>query len=346
MVNHGGTVGTASWGRRHRRALGGALAASLCSSGLVLGMAAPSFAASAVTAMTGASSRSGCGSAQVTGSTTFSITVNRRRRSVIVHLPVGYTGTTKVPLVLNLHGSGSTAAQQEVFSGMDATSDADEFIVAYPQGAIRSGSGFDWNVPNEPLVGGKFPGAGAANDVAFLTDLVGLLEQRYCISPTRVYATGFSGGARMASQLACDASGTFAAVAPVSGLRHPTPCRTTRPVPVIAFHGTADPVDPYNGHGERYWTYSVPQAARDWAHQNHCSGGAATSRPTSGATLTQYRGCAGGATVELYTLLGEGHEWPGGPKLPRALTRVLGPQTQAVDANTTMWAFFAAHPKP
>ena len=36
--------------------------------------------------------------------------------------------------------------------------------------------------------------------------------------------------------------------------------------------------------------------------------------------------------------------WPGGPALPRALTRVLGPQSSAVDANAVIWAFFEAHP--
>ncbi len=68
-----------------------------------------------------------------------------RSRTVIVHVPTGYTGRQREPLVLNLHGSGSTAAQQEVFSGMDRVADAGGFIVAYPQGAIASGSGFDWS---------------------------------------------------------------------------------------------------------------------------------------------------------------------------------------------------------
>jgi poly(3-hydroxybutyrate) depolymerase len=34
--------------------------------------------------------------------------------------------------VLNMHGSGSTAAAQDQFTGMDATADASGFIVAYP----------------------------------------------------------------------------------------------------------------------------------------------------------------------------------------------------------------------
>jgi polyhydroxybutyrate depolymerase len=265
---------------------------------------------------------------------------------VIVHVPPGYSDSSKTPLVLNLHGSGSTAAEQEGFTAMDATSDADGFIVAYPQGLIPEASGYDWNIPGVPLLGGKPAPPGSADDVSFLVALVGLLEHRYCVDARRVYATGFSGGARMSSQLACDESGIFAAVAPVSGLRRPTPCPGVRAVPIVAFHGTADPVDPYDGHGQAYWTYSVPEAARDWAAQDGCSGTATRTRPAATVTLTEYSGCRGDAVVELYTISGEGHEWPGGPHLPKSLRRVLGPQSTAINADSIMWAFFAAHPMP
>ena len=161
-----------------------------------------------------------------------------------------------------------------------------------------------------------------------------------------MYATGFSGGARLSSQLGCDASTTFAAVAPVSGLRFPSPCPASRAVPVIAFHGTADPVDPYGGNGQKYWTYSVPVAAGRWATHNQRTVPPATSQPDPGTTLTAYAGCANDAAVQLYTIAGEGHEWPGGPILQQRITRLLGPQTTAVDANTLMWNFFSAHPLP
>jgi polyhydroxybutyrate depolymerase len=263
---------------------------------------------------------------------------------VIVHLPSDYTNSTGLPLVLSMHGSGSTAADHELFTGMDAAADADDFIVAYPQGLIADGAGYDWNVPGEPLIGDRAVPPGTANDVTFLTQLVAVLRQRYCINPARVFAMGFSGGARIASQLACDSGRVFAAVAAVSGLRHPTPCRAARPVPIVAFHETADPVDPYGGHGQAYWTYSVPQAADDWAKQDGCTASPAVSRPDRGVTLTEYGHCRAGAAVELYTIADEGHEWPGGPTLPRALTNVLGPQTTAINANAVMWAFFEAHP--
>ena len=290
-----------------------------------------------------ASPTSGCGHREASGSLQYTLTVSGHLRTVIVHIPAGYTSTSKLALVLNLHGSGSTASEQETFSGTDATADADHFIVAYPQALIADGAGYDWNVPGVPLYSGKYPPASAPNDVTFLTTLVRDLAGRYCIDLSRVYATGVSGGGRMASQLGCDASSVFAAIAPVAGLRYPNPCPASRPVPVIAFHGTADPIDPFDGSGSGSWTYSVPEAAHLWANHNHC---AASPQNTSGHgyRLARYTGCSGSAQVELYAITGEGHEWPGGPAMPPAITGVLGPQSNAVSANTPMWDFFRAHP--
>lgn len=324
-----------------------ALLAAVAVAAAVAGCHSGRAAAPLVTAGTlrSAAGVSGCGQHRATGSVLYSVTVSGRRRVVIVRVPAGYTGSAKVALVLNLHGSQSTARAQEKFSGMDATADTDGFIVAYPQALIRDGTGNDWNVPGVPLIDGSRPPASAPSDVTFLTSLVADLAGRYCIDLHRVYATGMSGGARMASQLACDASGTFAAIAPVAGLRMASPCPASRAVPVIAFHGTADRIDPFGGHGAPYWTYSVPAAARRWAAKDHC---AASPRMTSGAgyTLTTYGGCAGGAVVELYAIRGEGHEWPGGPPMPAAVTSVLGPQSDALTANSLMWRFFEAHPLP
>ncbi len=289
---------------------------------------------------------SACAGHVETGDLAVSIVFGGLSRPIVVHVPSGYTDRTPVALVLNLHGSGSTAPAQEAFSGMDSTSNADGFIVAYPQGEISSGSGYDWNVPGEPLFGGGASPANAPNDVAFLADVVQRLEAGLCIDPNRVFSTGFSGGARMTSQLGCDLPGTIAAIAPVSGLRLPSPCTGTRAVPVISFHGTADAIDPYDGNGQAYWTYSVPDAAQRWAGHDDCATTPEAASPALKVTLTEYTGCQDGATVELYTITGEGHEWPGGPILPAEDTSVLGPQSSAIDADTTMWQFFEAHPLP
>lgn len=290
-----------------------------------------------------AASSSGCGTTS-RGSTMLSLSINGFERTVIVHVAKSAGDAAPLALVLNLHGSGSTALEQEEFTKMNVAANTDDFIVAYPQALIPDGTGFDWNVPGVPLIGGRSVPPKAANDIKFLTSLVRVLEEKYCVNTTEVYATGFSGGAREASQLACDDSSIFAAVAPVSGLRRPTPCPTTRPVPVVSFHGSSDPVDPFAGHGQTYWTYSVTTAAKDWAAQDHCATKAGTSTPDVGVVLTKYVGCAGGASVELYEVIGEGHEWPGGPTLPSSITSLLGPQSNAVSANSLMWSFFMAHP--
>ena len=129
----------------------------------------------------------------------------------------------------------------------------------------------------------------------------------------------------------------------LSGLRRPKPCPTARAVPVISFHGSADPVDPFTGHGQPYWTYSVTTAAKDWSSQDHCTS-TNHSSPVNGVTLSTYANCANHAKVELYEIMGEGHEWPGGPTLPTSLTLLLGPQSSLVNANSLMCAFFQAHP--
>jgi len=155
---------------------------------------------------------------------------------------------------------------QEKFTGMDATANADDFIVAYPQGLIPDGSGFDWNVPGVALFGGSAVPSNAANDIKFLTTLVG-------ISSTSTASTRVRSTRRIFRRRARSKSAgvrrviALRAVAPVSGLRRPAPCPTTRAVPIISFHGSADEVDPFAGHGQKYWTYSVATAAKDWAKQ-------------------------------------------------------------------------------
>jgi polyhydroxybutyrate depolymerase len=322
-----------SWSRRFGV---GALAASVLVSVLVTasGEIGGTLTAAAST------SKTGCAISPPRNAT-LSVTVNGFKRTILVHRPKGEYATP-LPLVLNLHGSGSTALEQEEFTGMNKTANADNLIVAYPQALIPDGSGFDWNVPGVPLVGGRAVPSGAANDVSFLTSLVGILEAKYCIDQQRVYATGFSGGAREVSELACVDSKIFAAVAPVSGLRRPTPCPSARAMPVISFHGSADPIDPFAGHGQKYWTYSVTKAAKYWSSQDKCTK-ETSSASIKDVTLTVYDSCAGGAKVELYEIAGEGHEWPGGPTLPSAFTSLLGPQSNAVSADSVIWSFFSSY---
>ena len=227
---------------------------------------------------------------------------------------------------------------------MDETANANNFIVAYPQALIPASGGFQWNVPGYPLYGGEIIPPGSANDVVFLSALPRILERTYCVNPAEVYAAGFSGGAREVSQLGCYASTVFAAVAPVAGVRRPSPCPAKRAVSVIAFHGSADTTNPYAGNGQKYWTYSVPTAMLYWAKQDHCSTKVKTTAPLPSLKLFSYTRCKSGAAVRLYEVIGMGHDWPPGPAVPASGTSPYGSSSTPFSVDTLIWDFFKAHP--
>ena len=80
----------------------------------ICGLALSAHSAPVATAATA----SGCGHSAASGSATLQLQVAGHRRVVIVYVPAGYRDTTPAALVLNLHGSGSSASQQEIFRGM------------------------------------------------------------------------------------------------------------------------------------------------------------------------------------------------------------------------------------
>ena len=55
-----------------------------------------------------------------------------------------------------------------------------------------------------------------------------------------------------------------------------------------------------------------------------------------------WSGCAGGSAVELYTVVGGGHTWPGSSVVLSAAA--FGPTTESISATRLMLAFFAGHP--
>ena len=72
----------------------------------------------------------------------------------------------------------------------------------------------------------------------------------------------------------------------------------------------------------------------------HACGTPASS--TAGSVTTQIAGCADGRTVELISVDGAGHQWPGGEPSPLAdkLAGIPAPST-ALDATDTIWQFFS-----
>jgi polyhydroxybutyrate depolymerase len=243
------------------------------------------------------------------------LTSGGRERTYRLFVPRGYDGRTALPLVLDLHGSGGNSSGQAATSRFESLASSERFLVATLQAA---GEGNRWNVPVTDA---------RPDDVSYVSDVIDHVAARACTDLTRIYATGFSGGARMSSLLACHLNGRIAAIAPMAGLRWPGPCEG-RAVPVLTFHGLADPQNTYDGHAEgrgAEWLESVPEALAGWARHNGCGGEAVLDDPPGPLSTMHYENCD--AEVRLVRIDGLEHRWA----------------RDEVDATREMWAFFRRH---
>jgi polyhydroxybutyrate depolymerase len=266
-------------------------------------------------------------------------------RTFRVYRPAGLPATS-VPLVVMLHGALGTGSQAESSYGWDAEADRGHFVVAYPDGYKRS-----WTV-SDACCGP--PVASHVDDVAFITQLVSTVSAEVPIDPARVFATGISNGGMLTYRLACNTK-VFAAIGPDSATMLGS-CPSPAPISVIHIHGTADQTIPYNGGpGKRdnggqgsspvkIDGPPVPTVVATWRTTDHCG---QPSVSTAGTVTNSVATCPGGRGVELITIAGAGHQWPGQPGPKGAVERALGldPPSTALNATDTIWHFFSAHPR-
>jgi polyhydroxybutyrate depolymerase len=270
------------------------------------------------------------------GQSTQTITIDGTLRTYRVYRPAGLP--SPAALVVMLHGGFGTGSQAERSYGWDQQADRAHFLVAYPDGLNRA-----WNAGGGCC--GK-PAADGVNDVAFITGMVAAIGHRLRLDPRRLYVTGISNGGIMAYRLACDTS-VFAAIGPDSATQLGS-CPHPAPVSVLHIHGTADHNIPYDGgRGDGVAHIDgppVPSVIAAWRQTDGCTAPVVTVRPP---VTTSVATCPDGRAVELITIQGAGHQWPGAPDRP-LIQRILGtdPPSTALSATAVLWQFFARHPKP
>lgn len=279
-------------------------------------------------------------------STEASIDVGGQSRTYLLHVPPGRSQPGALPpVLLVLHGGGGNATQMEKMTGLDALADLKGFVVVYPNGTgpLQRERLLTWNAGN--CCGWALDHR--VDDVAFLRAIVARLTKEQKADPQRIFATGFSNGAGMAYRAACEMPDVLAGVAPVSGAVS-VDCAPREPISVIAFNGTADQHVPYEGgkptrqldRKHPRTDRSVASEIEQWRRLDGCPSEAKHSVHGSIAR-DSYGPCRAGTAVELVTIRGSGHEWPGGERwAPWA-----DPTTSEISANAAMWDFFAAHPK-
>jgi len=237
------------------------------------------------------SPRPSCGRGRIAGTVVLALPAGRR---ALFAVPAGDDGHHRLPLVIALPGYGKTSEDLAAQSRIPARAMAAGMLAVLPQAAGLEKS---WNLSGTPGNG----------DVALLSALVTQLTATECADPARVVITGISDGGDMAVFAACAMPGRFRAVITVAASINPR--AACHPIPIVAVHGDADPVDPYRGKPAPPGYAATPPAAAAiaaWAALDGCRT-AATTRVAPHVAVTRYP-CG----VQLVTVNGGGHTWPGG----------------------------------
>lgn len=268
---------------------------------------------------------SGQGHAQ-TGFSDHTLTSAGAQRSYVLYLPDN-AGNDPLPVVFSLHGSGSVPQGQMETSGFADLADQHGFAVVFPAGTFaNSGSARSWNANIETGV----------DDVQFIRDMIDDVAGITSIDRSRIYSSGFSGGGRMSSRVACELSDVLAAAAPVAGLQYPDDCSVRRPIPIITFHALDDPVNRYViGEDSRpYWRMGVETALDKWRQANGCTLANTDDRLSQRVTSYRWTDCGGGSEIHFYLTDTGRHSWPGSTN---------GNANQDINASELIWQFFSRH---
>jgi polyhydroxybutyrate depolymerase len=262
--------------------------------------------------------------------------VGNRERTYELFVP---SDTPNLPLVIVLHGHGSTGRQMERFSKFDRVAAREQFVVAYPDGIDRG-----WN-------DGRTGVNTNADDVGFVAALIDELASEHAIDKRRVYVTGASNGGMMTYRVGCELSDRIAAIAPViANLPAEPVCAPAAPMSVLAINGTDDPIVPYNGGQvarDRGDVLSAALSTQVFARAAGCTGAAPTfvepdvnARDESRTFVTPYT-CPAPVEIALLSLGGAGHTWPGGTQyLPKF---AVGGVSRDFDGAERIWEFFESH---
>ena len=266
-----------------------------------------------------------------------------QERCYYVYAPPGYDPDQPPPVVFSFHGFLSNPESQALISGWHKLAEQEGFLVAYPQGQKfpqRWDSGDSW-------------GDSDVDDVEFFRDMLDDLSSVAAVDHSRVYVNGFSNGGGMTVRLGCEVADLMAAMGTVAAaVVSMEDCGPGRPVPLMAFHGTTDPLVPYEGDEMQGWllrwaagvtnapTYFV--GAEDWVatweEGNGCDPTPEIILPQGDASGKRYADCDEEAGVILYTIDGGGHAWPGGWPIP-----FVGKTSKDIDATEELWQFFQGY---
>lgn len=273
-------------------------------------------------------------------------------RHYLVALP-NRQAVGKRPLVVILHGSGSSAKQvlgmafpPSPLSVWLEIAEREQVVVA---AADASKGGWNNCFASQARVARK-------NDVAFISAIIDQAIVQYDVDPERVHVIGVSSGGLMAYRVAVEVPHKLAAFSAVLACM-PPPGRTDMPtVPLSAFivGGTADPLMPYRG-GKFFYTLglidpvsSMEDSVKVWrelaglpdtprvfeiAHSKR--------RDKTRAACFLWGDAADQLQIGFVKIDNGGHAEPSRTKrYPYLINKLVGPQNADFEVAEAAWEFF------
>ncbi|MBC8140746.1 MAG: dienelactone hydrolase family protein [Armatimonadetes bacterium] len=276
-------------------------------------------------------------------------------RSYRLYIPPGYDKAKPATLVVMLHGRGGDAVRTGAMYGWNDLADKNGFVVAYPEALPDSQEQRAWNA--------VFTTGQKADDVAFLSALLAHLQTSLAVDTKRVYLVGHSSGAMMTYRFAAEKGDTLAAIGVVAGsigsdfgVPGATGGRTIRvakpvaPVPLVAFHGKADPIVPFDWHDKKgeppiFRFVPAPESVRLFVSANGAEATPKREESFAGNVVKETFVGKSGADVVFYQIGDGNHKWPGAKYTAEEEASSYGAANKQVNATALIWEFFKAHPR-
>jgi len=260
------------------------------------------------------------------------------------------------PLVVALHGFGSSAGKIIKDMQWSQKAEKESFIVVYPQGSrpdLKQPASL-WQNPRSWNDGGGRFSSGKQNvdDVGFIKELIAQISSSYSIDSKRIYVTGFSNGAAMTFRLGAELSDTISAIAPSAGADWNKEIKPQGNLSMIYITGTEDSLNPIDGGIPRIASAAkksvskgkddqvkppVIDSINKWLTALNCDPQATKDQSNDGVRARTYNSQTGNQVVYI-TIEGHGHSWSGSPtKKPKM---IVGNTVNKLNATDVIWQFF------
>ena len=236
-------------------------------------------------------------SSQYNNGTHIAITAANMQREYILTVPTNYDNTHPYKFVIAYHelnGNDDEMYRNKYYHLLPLANDSTIFVAPNGQQGNKNctaASGCGWPNLND-------------SDMLLADAVVAQIEQNFCVDTTRIFATGWSYGASMSYETACErplggvtngVPGYIRSIAVYSAAQLSGSCNPAKPVAYYASHGTNDTVLDYS----RGLTLLQNMAAVD-----SCTAMTPTKVTSGNHVCTNFMGCSTGYPVEFCSFKG------------------------------------------